>query len=89
MLLLPSYVHLECPDSEPRRGPSTRQPDEVLAADVAGEQGGADLFGGTKVNSASPDHYSVEFMLLTGSQNMCLPARKKPLTVSLFFLNID
>ena len=27
--------------------------------------------------------------ILTGSQNMCLPARKKPLTVSLFFLNID
>ena len=58
MLLLPSYVHLECPDSEPRRGPSSRQPDEVFAADVAGEQGGADLFGRTKVNSASHDHYS-------------------------------
>lgn len=30
-----------------------------------------------------------QFMLLTGSQNMCRPARKKPLTVSLFFLNMD
>ena len=55
MLLLPSYVHLECPDSEPRRGPSSRQPDEVFAADVAGEQGGANLPGRTKIDSASHD----------------------------------
>ena len=43
MLSIPSHVHLECAHTDPRSGPRSRQPDEVLAADVAGEEGGADL----------------------------------------------
>ena len=44
MLLIPSHVHLKCAHTDPRSGPRSRQPDEVFTADVAGEQGGADLF---------------------------------------------
>ena len=47
----PSYIHLKCADPETGRGPRSRQPDEVFAADVAGEQGGADLLGRTEIFS--------------------------------------
>ena len=38
-----SHVELEGADGEPGRGPGARQPYEVLAADVAGEEGGPNL----------------------------------------------
>ena len=42
--LNPSHVHLKCAHTDPRSGPRSRQPNEVLAADVAGKQRGADLY---------------------------------------------
>ena len=39
-----SHVHLKCAHTDPRSGPRSRQPDEVFTSDVAGEEGGADLF---------------------------------------------
>ena len=92
--LNPSHVHLKCAHTDPRSGPRSRKSDEVFAADVAGEQRGADLFERQReilriLLTPVSTFKQVGRKSLTGSQNMCLPARKKPLTVSLFFLNID
>ena len=83
-IFIDSYVYFESSDSNSCRSPSPRQTDEMFTPDITRKKRSADLQQVSVQLTKDQKACKRVEINLTGSQNMCLPAKKNPLTVSRF-----